>query len=346
MIASEFGAEPIEVFLVTETVKALPTAIAIGRRGLESDKSGRSGDRAELAARRDKREELRLRMFWDRDNLGAIQASIDAVESEIERLTHSLSFRDPSYLLQCDTAGLEFPRPKEFLRHLEALGSGTVFLGIYPEARGLWSYLIGPDGCSYRLTPWPVDADSKPMFDHFSRIQWVNMILDPHQERIRNRLSTDNLVFSTHDAFAGLSLASLPFDSKPLCRRVTISYIQSGEIFTAVLRSSTSQFKRIACFGNPSRGDCGSLPHAEDEAEEIATLFQRRNLDSGIFVRDGATVTVLKQIAVQNDILHFACHAGGDVSSLNLSRLLLAPDSQCKDSGDLTDSRVLREIRL
>ncbi|MEZ6142537.1 MAG: CHAT domain-containing protein [Zavarzinella sp.] len=346
MMASEFGAEPIEVFLVTETVKALPTAIAIGRRGLDGDQVVVNKDRAELVALRERREELRLSAVWDRGNLRAIQSDIDAVELEIEHLTRSLTVRDPGYLLQCDAAGLEFPRPGEFLRRLDALGSATVFLGIYPEARGLWSYMIGADGCTYRLTPWPLNADGKPMFDQLSRSQWAEMILSPHQDRLRSRAPTDRLVFSTHDAFPRLSLSSLPFDSEPLCRRISISYIQSGEVFTAVLRSSRSKFKTIACFGNPDRSDCGSLPHAEDEAAEIVTLFQRHNLDAEIFVRDRASVTALKQIAVQSDVLHFACHAGGDLSGSNLSRLLLAPDPMNRDSGDLTDGRVLTEIRF
>jgi CHAT domain-containing protein len=82
------------------------------------------------------------------------------------------------------------------------------------------------------------------------------------------------------------------------------------------------------------------------EIEHIAVRLQ----SAGIHIRPTLTAAAASVPAVaarvQNaDLIHFACHADVDGSDAN-ARLLLAPAPLAKDSGVLSEARILTDLRL
>jgi tetratricopeptide (TPR) repeat protein len=328
------GGDPTTAFLVVETLKAFPTALAL-RNAAPGRAHRAAGER--LADLRRERETLRVQLMRRDSRREALQQLGD-VEEEIARIEQENRLNDPDYVRWCDSTGFEVTRPQDFLRSLAQVGSGTLLLGLLHTNAGVWSYLIGADGCTYGLSPVP---DEEALGDAVDTI-----VLGPHLERLRRAGASTRLLYSPAASLSRIPVAALFVDENPLCELVTIVHVQSAEVLAAALGRPARRCESIACLADPLRPDVSPLPAAYIEAEEIASEFTSKNFPATVRSGAKATVGALQELAAAADVIHLACHADEDVVPQHLGRLLLAPDTERGDSGDLTDGRILADVAL
>jgi len=156
----------------------------------------------------------------------------------------------------------------------------------------------------------------------------------------------DCLIISTADPLALVPFSALPYRGRPLCEHVCISQTQGIGILEACLDRAKNNFDSVLCIGNPSRPNLDEILESHREVVTVAGLFRESGKQAVSLAWDVATVPNLKTEAERGDVLHFACHAEVATAPGELSRLLLTPDLNMPDSGDLSEDRILSELPL
>jgi CHAT domain-containing protein len=230
-------------------------------------------------------------------------------------------------------------------------------LGVLPIGRSVWTYAVWDDGCILTEQPLP-PLDGHPPPDYVSPSepqqtweeeyleQLAAALLNPLEARLAELGPDDRLIISTSDPLAFVPFSALPYRGRPLCEHVCISQTHGIGILESCLDRAENSFNSVLCVGNPSRPDRPEISETHLEAVTIAGLFRESGKQAVSLVWDLATVPNLKAEAGRYDVLHLACHAEVAAVPGESSLLLLTPDLNMQDSGDLSEDRILSELPL
>jgi tetratricopeptide (TPR) repeat protein len=308
----------------------------------------------ELLARR---ESLRIEAGRGPRVEADVSEDLRQIELEIEEKRRAISLRDSRFTRWVDATNLDVSDPRVLLRRLGRLGPRTTLLGVLPIGRSVWTYAVWDDGCILSEQPLP-PLDGHPPPDYVSpsesRETWEQeyleqlaaALLNPLEARLAELEPDDRLIISTSDPLAFVPFSALPYRGRPLCEHVCISQTHGISILESCLDRAENSFESVLCVGNPSRPDRPEISDTHLEVVTVAGLFRESGKQAVSLVWDLATVPSLKAEAGRYDVLHFACHAEVASAPGESSLLLLTPDLNMQDSGDLSEDRILSELPL
>lgn len=353
------GGDPRVAVIIAESLK-VPTTAASMVSGIPTRPGGgQAGQRDEsrldeLLARR---EQLRLEVSRGALVDAGVSEELRQIELEIEGERQALGLRDSRFTRWVDATNLDVSDLRGLLRRLRRLGPRTTLLGILPVGRTVWTYALWDDGCILSEQPYP-PPDGHPPRDYVEpseqRETWEQeymeqlaaALLDPLEARLRELGQDDRLIISTSDPLALVPFSALPYRGRPLCEHVCISQTHGVGILEACLDRAGNNFNSVLCVGNPSRPDRHEISETHLEVVTVAGLFRESGKQAVSLAWDVATVPNLKDEVELSDVLHFACHAEVASAPGESSRLLLTPDLNMRDSGDLSEDRILSELPL
>lgn len=308
----------------------------------------------ELLARR---ESLRMEASRGPQVEADVREELHHIELEIEEKRRALSLRDSRFTRWVDATNLDLSDPRALLRRLGRLGPRTTLLGVLPIGRSVWTYAVWDDGYTLSEQPLP-PLDGHPPPDYVSpsepRETWdqeyleqlAAALLNPLEARLAELGTDDRLIISTSDPLAFVPFSALPYRGRPLCEHVCISQTHGIGILESCLDRAENSFNSVLCVDNPSRPDRPEISDTHLEVVTVAGLFRESGKQAVSLAWDLATVPNLRVEAGQNDVLHFACHAEVASAPGESSPLLLTPDLNMQDSGDLSEDRILSELPL
>lgn len=138
-------------------------------------------------------------------------------------------------------------------------------------------------------------------------------LVAPIASRIRHR----NLILVPHGPLHALPFPALLDESGAwLGERYTLSQLPSASALSFLVQKRSPQEGRLLALGDPD----GSLPHAAEEAREVAALYGR-----GPRLGARASESALRKEARPIDILHIAAHAVIDPARPLFSHIGLSP---------------------
>jgi hypothetical protein len=345
----QLGADPVTAVLIAESLKAVTTAssIAYGTPMQPLNEGQRNTE--QLGHFLQLRESLRLKAVWAPDDK-AVLDTLKTVQVHINEQRKSIGLRDPRYARWVDATYLELSERQGVLRRLQLLGPETTLLGLLPVQETIWAYMFWHEGCLISRKPLPL-VDPAAMLRQLTVDETVladlsRSILQPFDERLQQLTSCDRLIISTYDTLCAIPFAALPYRDSPLCNHVCLSVIQGIGIFEACLGRPDVDFNSILVVGAPDRPDLTALPGALLEVTDIEAAFRAAGRLTQLLTRAEATVPAFRTAVARHDIVHLACHALMPQSRGDSSRLMLAVDLQAKDSGELSEERVLSELLM
>ena len=327
------GADPLTAILMAESAKAISTSVSLMRAApLQGSGPGPLKDLYERL------ETLQLRNIW---NPGSeVQEQIAAAQNAIEDARRELAIRDPRAASWHDATYLAISQPGPFRRLLTKLGRQTTYAGFLIDDDTLFAYAAWPEDQILARVDLPagVPVDNDPN-------TLSSLLLQPLASRLEKLAPDDLLIISQCRELQSVPFSILPFDGQPLFAHATVSVVNGSGIFEACADRAALTVRSAIAMGAPARPDVPELPHAADEVEHIANRLE----SAGIHVRPAltgarATVPALTARVEEADLIHFACHAF--VEGSENARLLLAPSPLAKDSGVLSEDRILADLRL
>jgi CHAT domain-containing protein len=189
-------------------------------------------------------------------------------------------------------------------------------------------------------------SEARETWDREYLEQLAAAVLGPLAARLSQLGTDDRLIISTADPLALVPFSAVPYRGRPLCEHVCISQTQGIGILEACLDRAKNNFDSVLCIGNPYRPNLDEILESHREVVTVAGLFREFGKQAVSLAWDVATVPNLKTEVERGDALHFACHAEVATAPGELSRLLLTPDLNMQDSGDLSEDRILSELPL
>jgi hypothetical protein len=328
------GADPLTAILMVESAKAISTSISLIRNApLQGALPEPLKDLSQQL------ETLRLRKIWEPTS--ELHQQIEAVEQKIDQSRRELSLRDPRAASWHDATDLDISRPVPFRRLLERVGRETTYAGFVIDHGTLFAYAVWADDQILERVDLPADGSINE-----DPSALASLLLDPLALRLAKLMPQDRLILSPCRELQSVPFALLPFQGKPLCARATVSVVNGAGMFEACAARSAAAVHSAVAVGAPARPDAAELPGALAEIEHIAAKLQ----SAGIRIRPtltgaAATVPALAARVKDADLIHFACHAEVDAGESTV-RLLLAPAPLAKDSGVLSEGRILADLRL
>jgi CHAT domain-containing protein/tetratricopeptide (TPR) repeat protein len=149
------------------------------------------------------------------------------------------------------------------------------------------------------------------------------------------------LVFIPNGVLQSAAFAALwnPASGRYLVEEYLLGFAPSGTVFvgaTSALDPPLSGAHRALVIGNPRPdrrlwASFPNLPEAEDEAVEIAGLYE----GSELLIGTAATKQAFVEGVQGSQVVHYAGHAAASANAPSSSRLLLAADPHTGDSGAL-----------
>ncbi|VWX58597.1 conserved hypothetical protein [Burkholderiales bacterium 8X] len=133
----------------------------------------------------------------------------------------------------------------------------------------------------------------------------------------------ERLVIVPHGPLHYLPFQALRLEGRYLIETHPVSVAPSMSIAVQLARRSPTVAADLTAFGNPRIADKYDLPGAETEVKELARLFPRNSVYTGI----QATKTQFRDIAARSPIVHVAAHAEADQIDPLYSRILLANEN-------------------
>ena len=328
------GADRLTAILLAESAKAISTSVSMVRA--EPLQGGGSSLLKDLYQQR---EVLRLRSIWESGDDTLKQ--IATVESKIEDARRELVVRDPRAASWHDATDLDISRPATFRRLLTQLGRQTTYVGFVIDSKKLFAYAVWPED----EILVPVDLpNGLPGAGELERL--ASVLLQPLASRLEKLKPDDRLVISQCRELEAVPFALLPLRGQPLFACATVSVVNGSGMFEACANRPSVTVHSAVLVGGPARPDVPDLPKAAAEVEDVAA-----KLDSaGVRVHPAltgaaATVPALAARVEAADLIHFACH-GEIEGSAAQACLLLAPAPLAKDSGVLSEDRILSELKL
>ncbi|HEX8197784.1 MAG TPA: CHAT domain-containing protein [Pyrinomonadaceae bacterium] len=135
---------------------------------------------------------------------------------------------------------------------------------------------------------------------------------------------------------------------KPFITEFDVSYAPSANVFLSCTENAAKKNgtgdESLLSIGNPAFDrevfdDLADLPDAKREAEEIAGLYDRRQ----VLLDREATKSAFRNSLKNADVIHFAGHYVVTEGAPLLSSLALAADTSRQDDGALTGSELIGE---
>lgn len=344
-----FGGDPLDAILAAESAKAIPTAISVSR-GVPLQATATIGN-ASLNSLLHRRESLRLKAIWSGDDP---HQQIEALEQEIETARREMSRRDERFALWHDATFLEVSEARSIRRILLQCGERATFAGFIVERDSIYCYAIWNDGQIVQQRALPdtlvkLIAENRidpELYRQPALAQALSQVLiDPLRERLKVMTPDDRLILSVCEPFTHVPFALIPFNDMPLCRHVTLSITFGIGVLEASAERSSLPLREAVCLGAPARPDVPDLPHAREEVGHIVRLLESAHINvRPDLTGTAATVNGLFRRTGVADLLHFACHAVARPNGE--SQLLLAPDLMARDSGVLSDDRIISSLVL
>ena len=144
-----------------------------------------------------------------------------------------------------------------------------------------------------------------------------------------------------------MAFAALPSGHSLLCERATLSIVYGAGMLEACIRRPALEWRTAVCFGAPLRPDCAEpRPCPHRVGPRIRTALRGGHSGPPTLLGAQATVSELRRLAVDSDIIHLSCHAQPPLPESPSGRLLLSPDLLAGDSGVLTEDRIVGEVTL
>ncbi|RME56489.1 MAG: CHAT domain-containing protein [Deltaproteobacteria bacterium] len=271
-------------------------------------------ERAALAAERSRAE-------------AAYAALIETIEAEDREL---------SDLLSVEPVSLE-----ELRAHLPPSTALVAYL-VTPGAVVIWTLVEGElDVVRVAVSREEVTALVVEFQQNLQRIGPVTeasealyrILVAPVAERISG---SPTLCLVPHGILHNLSFAALATGGRYLIEDHAIFVVPSATVYTLLSqRPPPPRIERILGVGNPDLGDPAfDLPFAQKEVLNLRRPFPTAE----VFVREGATETLVKRRAPGHELIHLACHGFFDPRNPLDSKLKLRPDDA--NDGDLTAREI------
>lgn len=347
--ATTVGGDSIEAVMIAESLKSATTAASL-THGMPIQPAEKVVEVSahHLRELMQQRESLRSRTMWNPED-GTLIEELKELQIKIDDERKALSLRDHRFARWVDATDIDVSNKESLIRRLNQLGSKATFMGVFPIGNKVWTYMVWSDGCiiSQQLLPdrrqerFAAESSSpfSKWWDENYLTQLAIAILEPLDERLKELDSNDRLVISTFDGLYNVPFSALPYRGRPLSEHVCISLVQGIGVFEACFTRASGHINSLLAVGSPQRPDMDALPGALREVQQLIDTFNAFGKQTCLLTGKKATVPALESCVSQYHVVHFACHA-------NSSRLMLAPDVLIKDSGELTEDRILSEIRL
>jgi CHAT domain-containing protein len=350
--AADLGADAARAIMVAESLKAARTSLGL-RRELPGRLSHSQDERFQSLIRQ--REQLVTDLDEAMgDESAAVLAELSEIHARLEEARRERSLRDPVYARWCDITDIHLSDVVGLRSRLAILGPRTTFLGLCTALGGLWIYAIWAEGAQVIRVPWEEWPRQLPgllaaLQEDTGRTQEVlellaEKLVAPFHSRLEGLSRDDRLIISSAPLFHLIPFAALPLHGDPLCARMPISQVQGLGVLEACAEAPQLPLRSVLCVGVASRPGLDKIPYARFEVMDIARTFEEANCSATILLNHEATVPTILSQAHAHDVLHLACHATWRPPEP--PRLALQPDYSAGDSGDLTDVRILWELKL
>lgn len=349
---ARFGASAVEAIAIAESLKGVSLGVSLGRGDVFCGEPQNAARREHLRALRKQRKELHLDALATPGS--EMSRRLEELDRDIEASRREAIIRDPRYARWCDVNALDVSSGDDLLRRLKALGPRATYTGFYRMGSEVWVYAAWQgDAFVARLCEWPFSEEDErphrpeepPALDREKLAAWSAILLDPLRARLSEMHPDDPLILSLDEGLEHIPFAALRVDDSRLCELVTLLHVRGLGMLEECMDRETS-LRSVLCIGDPYRpiGGGNQLLYAFDEVTKIARQFSSAGLDAKVLVGPDATVRAVQAAISKVDVVHFACHASFEESAE--AALLLATDPEEKDSGDLSDKRILAELAL
>jgi tetratricopeptide (TPR) repeat protein len=334
-----------QAVVLVENLKALTLVNSLfSERPDQPRDSGPSLSRDATSDVRERLEEVRLQTIFAADPQRG-EGSGGDLEKTIRESVEQRSLQDPRFSKWVDSSDFALTTVAGLRQRLRLLGDRTTFLGVAFDGIDLWTYALWSDGCKVLKATlpdedWPSSGEPVTNLERLSRLG--KTLLEPLIGRSAVLTTRDHVVFSSCPELYTVPITALPWSGGRLVESVIVDVVQGAGVFEACIRRPFNRLDSLLCVGNPSRPDLPPLKRAEDEAKLLESQFGARGKSVKLLLRHKATVPAFIDSADDYDICHMACH--GEFLEIG-GCLKLAPDVAHKDSGELTEMRILTEVR-
>jgi len=316
------GGNPLEAILVAESTKAIATSISLSR-GVPLQATAATGPLQELLKQR---EALRIKAIWNKDESSAIEQQLSALEQDIDKTRSELSLRDERFVRWRDATYLDVT---EALALDRILGNAT-FVGFVDDGDSIFCYAVWKGG---QIVERPTQSTPPALIAAL-------------EARLDSLSPEDRLFISPCGSLEQFPFCRIVYRQKTLCEHVNLCMTWGLSVLEASVERPFLQLTKALCVGAPTRPNVPDLPGAKDEVQAIVEMLEKAHVAASpaLTGRD-ATVPALSKRISDCDLAHFACHAvasdsGGD------GQLLLAPDLISRDSGVLSEDRIVSTLSL
>jgi tetratricopeptide (TPR) repeat protein len=316
------GGHPLDAILVAESTKAIATSISLSR-GVPLQATAATGPLQELLKQR---EALRIKTIWNKDESSPIEQQLSALEHDIDKTRSELSLRDERFVRWRDATYLDVTEAHVLDR---ILGDAT-FAGFVDDGDAIFCYAAWKGG---QIVERPMPSTPPALIEALGR-------------RLDSLRPEDQVFISPCESLEQFPFSRIVYRQKTLCEQVNLCMTWGLSVLEASAERPFLQLKRALCVGAPTRPNVPDLPGAKDEVGRIVDMLEKAHVSASpaLTGRD-ATVAALSKKISDCDVVHFACHAvasdsGGD------GQLLLAPDLISRDSGVLSEDRIVSTLSL
>ena len=320
------GGNPREAILVAESTKAIATSISLSR-GVPLQATAATGPLQELLKQR---EALRIKAIWNEDESSAIEQQLAALEQDIDKTRSELRLRDERFIRWRDATYLDVAGARALDGILERAGENATLAGFVDDGDSIFCYAVWKGG---QIVERP--AQSMPA-----------ALIAALATRLDSLKPEDQLFISPCGSLEQFPFSRIVYRQKTLCEQVNLCMTWGLSVLEASEERPFLQLTKALCVGAPTRPNVPDLPGAKDEVKAIVEMLEKAHVAASpaLTGRD-ATVAALSKRISDCDVVHFACHAvasdsGGD------GQLLLAPDLISRDSGVLSEDRIVSTLSL
>lgn len=357
------GADASKAVMIAESLKATLTAVhlEVGVPGSDGSLGKSPAEQVEELTRL--REALRLNAFnfdeWEPEKAEA-RTAIEKSEQQLAEVRRLLGLRDAQYVRWCEPSYIHLSAIGDLRRRLQALGPRATYLGFSIGVIGVWVYAVWNEGCVLYPVSWPgwredlsaLDApdawekDREAMGQVLERVG--RNLLEPVLERLEQMSPQDRLILSPAQGLFHVPFAAFPLGSERLVERLVLSVVSGMGLFEACFDRRSGPISSALLVGVPDHDYVKPpLPFVRDEVKGLESLLAGSSCHVRPLLGREATASAVLAEAAAYDVLHFACHATGSVKKGIRPQLVLYPDfDRERDSGELTDWRIMNELRL
>ena len=348
------GGDVCTAVLVAESAKALPLAISL-MRGVPLQAAAAAGDASRGSAVEGlfrRREELRLKAMWEPDSAAEIESQLEQVDAELTGARQEAALRDVRYARWHDATYLEVTEPATARRILGETGARATLAGFLVHGSSIYTYALWSDGEMAERLPLPrelasIKEDAGMALDPAVMAALAQVFLEPLAGRLEKLEPRDRLILSPSAPLDRLPFGMLRFRNRYLCEVATLSAVDGIGMLEGCAARPAAPVREAVCIGAPPRPDVPDLSYAARELERVTEVLEKAGVKARPALNGrAATIGALAARIGSCDVAHFACHALAPGAGHAEAQLLLAPDLLSKDSGVLSEDRILFHLAL